>query len=78
MKLFYRLRVWAKLLLRRFVLLNAFCKECGREVQDFIAPNDVWARVEPLIGRGKVLCCDCFCKKCWEAGICTTWRLVSE
>jgi hypothetical protein len=60
------LRVSYKLLRCRFRLVPSFCKVCGRDVHDFIAPGDVWQKVEPLIKRGNVVCYDCFCELCQE------------
>lgn len=69
------IRVFWKLLLKRFMLIPSFCKRCGRDVRDFIAPDDVWNKVEPRVKAGSVLCYDCFCGVCEEAGLPTVWRL---
>jgi len=75
MRLFYWFRVHVKLFLRRFVLLNSFCKHCGRRVHDFLVSDDVWRRIEPSIRVGNVLCYDCFCETCVNAGLPSVWRL---
>ncbi len=72
------LRVRVKLILRRFVLLDSFCKHCGRRVHDFAAPDDVWLKVQPSIRLGNVLCYDCFCEACLKVGLPGVWRLKHE
>ena len=57
--------------------MASFCKECGRQVHDFSAPNDVWLKIDPLIKYGHVLCYDCFCEKCKEVGLPTVWKIIS-
>lgn len=74
MQMIYWLRVRWKLLLRRFILLDAFCKHCGRTVHDFQAPDAMWDRL--TIRNGNVLCYDCFCEACQVAGLPTVWRLA--
>lgn len=64
MRIFYWLRVSWKLFLRRFRSINSFCKECGRDVHDFVVSDEIWNKVEPHIDRGYILCYDCFCEKC--------------
>jgi len=71
-----RLRLYLKLLLRRFMLLDAFCKHCGRTVHDFRAPDAVWLKVALSIRHGNVLCYDCFCEACIAAGLPGTWTLI--
>lgn len=70
-----KLRLWFKLLTRRFIQYMGFCKECGVSVRDFHAPDDVWDRVRPLIKHGDVLCYQCFCDKCEQAGLFPVWKL---
>ena len=69
------IRLHMKLALARFFLLDSFCKYCGRTVHDFIVPDDIWAKVRPLIQYGDVLCYDCFCEKCGMLGLPTVWQL---
>lgn len=57
-------------------LMDSYCKECGRNVHDFVAPDEVWEKVEPLIKHGTVLCYDCFCEKCKAISVFPVWRLV--
>jgi hypothetical protein len=74
MKLLYFLRVKYKLLKRKFMLVDSFCKECGRDVRDFVAPDEVWKRIESKIKYGNVLCYECFCDKCGEVGLLPVWK----
>ncbi|MCK5614860.1 hypothetical protein KAR91_74045 [Candidatus Pacearchaeota archaeon] len=67
--------VLLKLLYRRYFTIQGFCKECGRTVHDFVAPDDVWEKVEPHIKHGYILCYDCFCEKCKKLGLPTVWKL---
>lgn len=55
-------------------LVPAFCKRCGRDVHDFVAPDDVWKKVADYTGMN-VLCYDCFCDVCEEIGEQSVWRL---
>lgn len=75
MRLFYWLRIKYKLTKRRFMLINSFCKHCGRDVHDFVADDEIWAKVEPLIKDGYILCYDCFVEKCKDARIQEVWKL---
>lgn len=70
------LRVFLKLFLRRVRPTASFCKRCGGNVCDFIAPDDVWQEVEPHIRWGYTLCYDCFSDICRRIGRPTIWRLV--
>jgi len=69
-------RLFLRLILRRFVLLPAFCKRCGRTVHDFSAPDWTWRHIRPLIKHGDVLCYDCFCELCAQKGLPSVWKLV--
>jgi hypothetical protein len=66
MQIIYLIRLYIKLALRRFWLIPAFCKVCGRDVHDFNAPDAVWP------DGATVLCYDCFC----EESDTTTWNLT--
>ena len=70
------LTVWTKLLWRKFLPIDSFCKECGRTVQDFHAPQEIWDEVERAIRYGYVLCYDCFCKKCRKMGLPSIYSLI--
>lgn len=70
-----KLLVLLKLLYRKFFTIQSFCKECGRTVHDFVAPDEVWERVDWYIKYGHILCYDCFCKKCKIIGLPTVWKL---
>jgi hypothetical protein len=67
---------WKRFLANRR-LVPSFCKMCGRDVHDYIAPDDVWRKVEPEIKSGDVLCYDCFCEVCKNIGQPTVWMLKS-
>ena len=53
---------------------HARCEDCGRNVHDWTAPDDVWLSV---VGprEGIVLCYDCFCNRGDELGI--WWRQLA-
>lgn len=68
-------KVYFKLIWRKFFSIPSFCKCCGREVHDFIVPDEVWNRISPLIKRGNVVCYDCFCDLCKDVGLPTVWYL---
>jgi len=70
-----RLRVFFKTLLRRLFLLPAFCRDCGRDVHDFRAPDEAW-RAAWGPGGGGILCYDCFCERLRYSGQPEVWRLV--
>lgn len=76
MRFVYLVRVLLKLLRRKFSpAVPEFCKQCGRNVHSFIAPDDVWAQVDPHIRWGHVLCYDCFCEICYRIGLPAVWFL---
>lgn len=74
-KIFYFVRISYKLLKRKYFATNSFCKECGRDVNDFSVRDDIWDRVDKTIKRGHILCYDCFCKKCKQLNLPTVWEL---
>lgn len=76
MKGLYRLRVILKLWMRGKLPVNSFCRECGRDVRDFSAPDEAWAKVQPLIRVGNTLCYECFCDLWDRVGGPPGWRLV--
>jgi hypothetical protein len=69
------LRVALKMVLRKFRLIPSFCRHCGRNVHDFVAPSEVWEKVDPHIKHGHTLCYDCFCEVCTKLGMPNVWRL---
>lgn len=73
-----RIKARIKLFLRDSMNLDlpSFCKECGRDVHDFIAPDDIWNRVDEHIKLGHVLCYDCFCEMCGFLGLPEVWNLT--
>jgi len=68
-------QVRVKLIVQRLMLLDSFCKCCGRKVHDFAAPDDVWLKVATRIRVGNVLCYDCFCETALRLGLPGVWRL---
>lgn len=44
----------------------ALCRDCGRTVHDFVAPDDLW--IEAWGNDGGVLCYDCFCERLAQKG----------
>ena len=78
MKLFYSIRILYKCFKVKHFSTNSFCKECGRDVHDFIVDDEVWNKVDALIRYGHVLCYDCFCEKCRLLDLPVVWRLKNE
>jgi len=76
--LFCKVRVFLKLILRKFRVVPSFCKECGRNCYDFSVDDETWEKVQPLIKYGNVLCYDCFCRKCEQIGLPTVWQLSPQ
>lgn len=74
-KIFCYIRVSYKLLKRKYFTTNSFCKECGKDVNDFSVRDDIWDRVDKTIKRGHILCYDCFCEKCKILNLPTVWEL---
>lgn len=53
----------------------ARCRDCGRNVHDFHAPNEIWLKV---IGKEDgVWCYDCFCDRA-DRKLGYKWRLHLE
>lgn len=75
LNLLFRVRVWLKLLMRRFFLVKSFCKLCGVDVRDYHAPDDVWRQIEPHVKHGNVLCYNCFVDLCEVVGAEAAWHL---
>lgn len=72
------LRVSLKLFRARVLNLPtaSFCKQCGRDVHDFVAPDEAWERVDQHIRRGHTLCYDCFCAVCSRIGLPAVWAVA--
>lgn len=70
-----KIKVLYKLFLSKFKLVPSFCKLCGRDVHDFVAPDELWKGVEPNITSGNVLCYDCFCELIRSKGHLGVFRL---
>jgi len=68
-------KVFIKLILRKFFIVPSFCKICGRDVHDFIAPDKIWGQIEPHIKYGNVVCYDCFCEICKKEGLKSVWEI---
>jgi len=61
-------------LLKTYPLIEdcARCMDCGRNVHDFIVPDDLWLKV---VGSPRgVLCYDCFCNRADEK-LGVKWRM---
>jgi len=74
----YRLRVLVKTLLRDHLAMGAissYCRDCGRNVHDFDAPDWAWQQVWG--DSGGVLCYDCFSERCHKLGIPPCWSLTN-
>ena len=77
-QLFYKSRYLFKTLRRNIFCYptNSFCKNCGRDIHDFIVSDEIWENVEPYISNyGHTLCYDCFCEICPKIGLSPVWRL---
>jgi len=75
---FYRLRVLVKTFLRDHLAMGAissYCRDCGRNVHDFDAPDWAWQQVWG--DSGGVLCYDCFSERCHKLGIPPVWSLTN-
>jgi len=70
-------RIKIKLFKSRYLRIptDSFCKNCGRDVHDFLVDDEIWDLIEPMIKYGKVLCYDCFCEFCKDAGLPPVWML---
>jgi len=75
--LFYVMRVRYKLFMLHYLHkpTNSFCKVCGRDVRDFSVSDELWAKIAPLIKRGNIVCYNCFCDLCRQAGLPAVWEL---
>jgi len=51
----------------------ALCKDCGRTVHDFVAPDDLW--IEAWGSGGGTLCYDCFCERLIQKGFYAVFEL---
>ena len=78
-RIFYLFRIYIKFFGLKVLKLSiqSFCKECGRRVHDFVAPDLIWGKVDMYIKRGHVLCYDCFCEYCKRLGLPWIWELRS-
>ena len=59
--MFNKIRVKIKCFIRKYKLMNQFCKKCGKPmtVYDYSVSDDVWEKM-PLEYQNHVLCLDCF------------------
>lgn len=70
-------RVHYKRLTSNYWLRASFCKKCGRDNRDFIAPEWAWKTVQSHIKYGNVLCYDCFFDAYWNVTAdLVIWRLT--
>ena len=55
-----RLRI--KNLLKRFMLIDSYCKDCGRKIDDFTVDDDFWIQI---MGddKNKEICKRCFANR---------------
>ena len=76
-KVLYLIRVYFKLFKLKILSIPtvSFCKNCGRNVRDYSAPDDVWEKIKPQIKLGDTLCYECFSDACEKKGIPTIWKL---
>lgn len=70
-----KVRVAFKRLLSRVRLIPSFCKDCGRTVHDFHAPDVIWRQIAPGNDGAGVLCYDCFCERCAKHGLPSVYTL---
>ena len=70
-----KILVIIKILISKFICINSFCKECGRDVRDFYVADNIWRQIKPLIRYGNTLCYNCFCDKCRMIGLPSCWEL---
>jgi hypothetical protein len=69
------IRVWIKLQLRKFTLINSFCRRCGVDVRDFQASDYTWEKISKDIKNGNTLCYNCFCDLCEKNGLPSYYEL---
>lgn len=74
MRWFYKLRVWFKSWVKQIIPMDSYCDDCGRAVHDFSVDDETWLKV--CGGEGGVVCYDCFCESCRQAGVFPVWRLA--
>lgn len=73
-------KVFVKLILRRIVCIPSFCRVCGIDVRDYIAPEGVWEIIRNDIPNGNTLCYNCFCDLCQKHNINygEAWKLLKN
>jgi len=54
----------------------AKCRDCGRTVHDFIAPDDLW--LEAWGSLSGILCYDCFCERLTQRGLYSVFELKEQ
>lgn len=57
-----KLKLVLKRFLKRFFLINSFCKECGDSITDFNCDNQLWKEITKK-ESDKEFCYRCFCLK---------------
>ena len=73
--MYFWFRLHLKLFLKKYILIDSFCKVCGRTVHDFYVNDDIWEKVSPRKNGNGVLCYDCFCERSSEKGLPCVWEL---
>lgn len=77
MKSVFRIsRVCVKTLISKVRLVPSFCKDCGADVHDFIAPSQLW-KVVSRTPKVNVLCYGCFCDRCRRLGLESVFKIVN-
>jgi hypothetical protein len=68
----WKLRVWIKRFLARYMLVMEYCKTCGREVECvFHVDDSIW---EDVVGDpGTIRCLRCFCSAAEKKGHYFRW-----
>jgi hypothetical protein len=67
-----RFRIAWKRLVSRWRMIPSYCRGCGCDVRDFVAPYWAWSAA----ARGdEILCYNCFADRCGQLGLDPVWRL---
>ena len=61
MKVFNKIRLKIKCFMRKYRLMNQFCKKCGKKnkLYDFSVSDEDWSKIS-IEYQNHVLCLDCF------------------
>lgn len=55
------LRIAFKTLIKKFWLIPSYCKDCGVDIKDFVASDELWQEV--MGSSNQTVCYNCFCKR---------------